>query len=149
MCDYKVEFFAIVMWWHVAKVFLTVLMSKTPAAWHGTWPYWDCHYCSAAKTHFPLFKNIYIYNQWSSTVHLVHPVSPKWHTVEEISKVKRCSPWRNDLGKLIILLLPAWVWVQAKLFPHYFLYQESIRIMTTMGFWWQWACKLCMFTVTV
>jgi hypothetical protein len=37
------------------------------------------------------------------------------------------------MGKLLLLLLYAWVQVQANLFPHYFLHRNNIRIMATVG----------------
>jgi hypothetical protein len=74
-----------------------------------------------------------VYNFQNPSVHLFNPGSPILHVVEDIGKDERCSSWRSNTGKLLILLLLAWVRRKANLSLHYFPRKKGIGIVTTMG----------------
>jgi hypothetical protein len=57
-----------------------------------------------------------IYNRQRSFVRLSQPIPSKSYVVGTTGKDKRCSLWRETLGKKLMLLLRSWVGVEANLF---------------------------------
>jgi hypothetical protein len=53
--------------------------------------------------------------------------------LKKVIKTKRVFLGETTSGKLIILLLYAWVQVQANSFPHHFLCEKGFGILTTTG----------------